>query len=103
MTFGFSLSIADGSNFIRGFNLLKLQFVSILVPRGVPLILAPILGVIETLSYMIRALSLESSVRGECICRAFIICYFIRGLPLRMFFNGYLFLGCFLIFIDGVY
>ena len=43
---------------LLGILTFKLEFVSVLVPRGVSLILAPILGVIETLSIMIRALSL---------------------------------------------
>lgn len=36
----------------------KVLFLSLLVPGGVPLSLAPFLSVIETLSYGIRAISL---------------------------------------------
>ena len=53
VTFGFSLSIMMGVTLL-GVLTFKIEFVSILVPRGVPLILTPILGVIETLRYMIR-------------------------------------------------
>ena len=76
----------------------KIEFVSILVPRGVPLILAPILGVIETLSYMIRALSLGLRL-GANVSAGHLLFAILSGFAFNLFFNGYLFLGCFLIFI----
>ncbi len=57
VTFGLSLSIMLSVTLL-GVWRFKLGYLSLLVPRGVPLLLAPILGVIETLSYVIRALSL---------------------------------------------
>ena len=57
MTFGLSLSILIAVTLL-GFTTFKLNFLSILMPGGVPLMLAPFLVGIETLSYMIRAISL---------------------------------------------
>ena len=52
---GFSFSIMMAVTFV-GVLTFKIEFVSLLVPRGVPTILAPILVVIETLSYLIKAI-----------------------------------------------
>ena len=57
VTFGLSFSIMLSVTLL-GVWRFKLGYLSLLVPRGVPLLLAPLLGVIETLSYVIRALSL---------------------------------------------
>lgn len=57
VTFGLSLSIIVGVT-ILGFMAFKLNFLSILVPGGAPLGLAPFLVLIETVGYMARALSL---------------------------------------------
>ena len=97
VTFGFSLSIMMGVTLL-GVLTFKIEFVSILVPRGVPLILAPILGVIETLSYMIRALSLGLRL-GANVSAGHLLFAILSGFAFNLFFNGYLFLGCFLIFI----
>ena len=57
ITLGISVSIIIAV-ILLGFFTFKLNFLSILMPAGVPLVLAPFLVVIETLSYLIRAISL---------------------------------------------
>ena len=57
VTFGLSLSIIMGVT-ILGFRRFKLKFLSILVPGGAPLVLAPFLVLIETIGYISRAVSL---------------------------------------------
>lgn len=57
ITFGLSLSILTAVT-ISGLRRFRLDFLSILMPGGVPLVLAPFLVVIETTSYLIRAISL---------------------------------------------
>lgn len=56
-TLGFSFSIVIGVTF-SGFYKFKKDFFSILMPSGAPLILAPLLILIETVSYISRAVSL---------------------------------------------
>ena len=77
VTFGLSLSIMIGVT-ILGFLTFKIEYLSILVPGGVPLILAPFLVIIETLSYMLRAISLGVRLAANISAGAFIICHFIR-------------------------
>ena len=57
ITLGISVSIIIAV-ILSGFLKFKLNFLSILMPAGVPLVLAPFLVVIETVSYLIRAISL---------------------------------------------
>ena len=57
VTLGFSFSIVIGVTF-SGFYKFKKDFFSILMPSGAPLILAPLLILIETVSYISRAVSL---------------------------------------------
>jgi len=57
ITLGISLSIIMAVTLLGFFNF-KLNFLSILMPGGVPLVMAPFLVVIETVSYLIRAISL---------------------------------------------
>lgn len=57
VTFGLSLSIIVGVT-ILGFMAFKFNFLSILVPGGAPLVLAPFLVLIETIGYISRAVSL---------------------------------------------
>lgn len=57
VTFGLSLSIIVGVT-ILGFMAFNLKFLSILVPGGAPLVLAPFLVLIETIGYISRAVSL---------------------------------------------
>ena len=57
ITLGISLTIIMAVTLLGILNF-KLNFLSILMPGGVPLVLAPFLVVIETISYLIRAISL---------------------------------------------
>nr|YP_001648456.1 ATP synthase F0 subunit 6 [Amphimedon compressa]ABW76531.1 ATP synthase F0 subunit 6 [Amphimedon compressa] len=57
VTFGLSLSIIIGVT-ILGLTAFKSNFLSILVPNGAPLVLAPFLVLIETIGYISRAVSL---------------------------------------------
>ena len=57
ITLGLSVSIIIAVTLLGVFTF-KLNFFSILMPGGVPLVLAPFLVVIETVSYLIKAISL---------------------------------------------
>lgn len=57
VTFGLSLSIFIGITIV-GFQIHGLHFFSFLLPKGAPLILAPLLVVLELVSYCFRAISL---------------------------------------------
>ena len=74
---------------ILGFLTFKIEYLSILVPGGVPLILAPFLVIIETLSYMLRAISL--GVRLD-ISAGHLLFAILSGFVFNLLFNGYLIL-----------
>lgn len=57
VTFGLSLSLFIGITIV-GFQVHGLHFFSFLLPKGAPLILAPLLVVLELVSYCFRAISL---------------------------------------------
>ena len=57
ITLGLSVSIIIGVT-LKGFLAFKLNFLCMFMPGGVPLVLAPFLVVIETVSYLIKAISL---------------------------------------------
>ena len=57
VTFGLSLSLFIGITII-GFQIHGLHFFSFFLPKGAPLILAPLLVVLEIVSYSFRAVSL---------------------------------------------
>jgi F-type H+-transporting ATPase subunit a len=57
ITFGLSLSIFIGVTIV-GFQSHGLHFFSFLLPKGAPLILAPLLVILELVSYCFRAVSL---------------------------------------------
>lgn len=97
VTFGLSLSIMIFVTFL-GVLTFKMEYFSILVPMGVPLLLAPPLAVIETLSYIIRALSLGLRL-GANITAGHLLFAILSGFTLQLFLNGHLFLTCFLIII----
>jgi len=97
MTFGLSLSIMMFVTLL-GVLIFRMEYLSILVPRAVPLLLAPLLGVIETLSYMIRALSLGLRL-GANITAGHLLFAILSGFAFHLFLKGYLFLTCFLIVI----
>nr|YP_004327735.1 ATP synthase F0 subunit 6 [Placozoan sp. 'Shirahama']ABI53776.1 ATP synthase F0 subunit 6 [Placozoan sp. BZ49]BAJ09640.1 ATP synthase F0 subunit 6 [Placozoan sp. 'Shirahama']BBI37437.1 ATP synthase F0 subunit a [Placozoa sp. H9 HM-2017] len=57
ITLGLSLTIIIGTT-LAGLITFRFNFFSILMPQGAPLALAPLLTIIETLSYISRAISL---------------------------------------------
>ena len=57
VTFGLSLSLFIGIT-LYGFQIHGLHFFSFLLPKGAPLLLAPLLVVLELVSYCFRAVSL---------------------------------------------
>lgn len=57
VTFGLSLSLFIGITIV-GFQIHGLHFFSFLLPKGAPLVLAPLLVVLELVSYCFRAVSL---------------------------------------------
>ena len=57
VTFGLSLSLFIGVTIV-GFQIHGLHFFSFLLPKGAPLLLAPLLVVLELVSYCFRAISL---------------------------------------------
>ena len=97
MTFGLSLSILIAVT-ISGFISFKLKFLSILMPGGVPLVLAPILVLIETMSYMIRAISLGVRLAAN-ISAGHLLFAIISGFAFNMLVNGLVVLSLFPILI----
>ena len=99
VTFGLSLSIMISVT-ILGFLTFKVEFFSILVPGGVPLILAPPLVIIETLSYMIRAISLGVRLAAN-ISAGHLLFAILSGFAFNLLFNGFYVLGVFPVLIMG--
>lgn len=99
VTFGLSLSIMVSVT-ILGFLNFKVEFFSILVPGGVPLILAPFLVIIETLSYMIRPISLGVRLAAN-ISAGHLLFAILSGFAFNLLFNGFFVLGVFPVLILG--
>ena len=99
VTFGLSLSIMVAVT-ISGVIAFKMGFFSILVPGGVPLILAPFLVIIETLSYMIRAISLGVRLAAN-ISAGHLLFAILSGFAFNLLFNGFIILGSFPVLIMG--
>nr|YP_009158761.1 ATP synthase F0 subunit 6 [Crella elegans]AKO90218.1 ATP synthase F0 subunit 6 [Crella elegans] len=100
VTFGLSLSIMIAVTLL-GVLTFKTQFFSILVPGGVPLSLAPFLVIIETLSYMIRAISLGVRLFAN-ISAGHLLFAILSGFAFNLLLNGFLFLGGFPVLIMGL-
>ena len=97
MTFGLSLSIIIAVALL-GFINFKLNFLSILMPGGVPLGLAPFLVIIETLSFMIRAISLGVRLAAN-ISAGHLLFAILSGFAFSMLSNGLVGLSIFPIMI----
>lgn len=93
ITFGLSLSILIAVT-ISGFISFNLNFLSILMPGGVPLVLAPVLVLIETMSYVIRAISLGVRLAAN-ISAGHLLFAIISGFAFNMMANGLLVLSLF--------
>nr|YP_001633635.1 ATP synthase F0 subunit 6 [Negombata magnifica]CAM06600.1 ATP synthase F0 subunit 6 [Negombata magnifica] len=99
VTFGLSLSIMTAVTLL-GFLTFKIEFLSILVPGGVPLIMAPFLVIIETLSYMLRAISLGVRLAAN-ISAGHLLFAILSGFAFNLLFNGFLILGGIPVLIMG--
>lgn len=93
MTFGLSLSILIAVTLL-GLITFKLNFLSILMPGGVPLVLAPFLVLIETISYMIRAISLGVRLAAN-ISAGHLLFAILSGFAFNMLTNGLIVLSFF--------
>uniref|UniRef100_A0AAU8HNV9 ATP synthase subunit a n=1 Tax=Porifera sp. TaxID=3140030 RepID=A0AAU8HNV9_9METZ len=93
MTFGLSLSIMIAVTLL-GFITFKLNFLSILMPGGVPLVLAPFLVIIETFSYMIRAISLGVRLAAN-ISAGHLLFAILSGFAFKMLSGGLVVLSLF--------
>lgn len=97
ITFGLSLSILIAVTLL-GFITFKFNFLSILMPGGIPLVLAPFLVIIETISYMIRAISLGVRLAAN-ISAGHLLFTILSGFAFNMLANGLIFLSIFPILI----
>ena len=66
LTLSLSLSIIIAVTII-GFKTHKISFFSVLIPEGTPLALVPLLVIIESLSYVSRAVSLGVRLGANCL------------------------------------
>nr|AAK51958.1 ATP synthase F0 subunit 6 [Halichondria sp. RFW-2001] len=97
MTFGMSLSILIAVT-VSGFITFKFDFLSILMPGGVPLVLAPVLILIETMSYVIRAISLGVRLAAN-ISAGHLLFAILSGFAYSMMINGLMVLSIFPVLI----
>lgn len=86
ITFGFSLAIWIAVTLL-GLSNFKLQFLSMFMPPGSPIILAPLLVFIELLSYTARAISLGVRLAAN-ITSGHILLAIISGFAWKMFTFG---------------
>ena len=91
ITMGLSVSIIIAVT-LKGFLTFKLNFLSILMPGGVPLVLAPFLVVIETASYLIKAISLGVRLAAN-ISAGHLLFAILSGFAFNMLSNGMLILS----------
>jgi F-type H+-transporting ATPase subunit a len=93
VTFGLSLSIITGVTLL-GFLTFRFNFLSILMPGGAPLVLAPFLVIIETLSYVSRAISLGVRLAANLIA-GHLLFAIMSGFAFNMITNGLVVLSVF--------
>lgn len=93
ITFGLSLSILVGVTLL-GIIKFKWDFLSIFMPGGAPLFLAPILIPIETTSYLSRALSLGLRLAAN-LTAGHLLFAIISGFTFTMLINGLFVLSLF--------
>lgn len=97
ITFGLSLSIIIAVVLLGLINF-KWNFLSMLMPGGVPLGLAPFLVIIETLSFMVRAISLGVRLAAN-ISAGHLLFGIISGFAFTMLSSGLVVLSFFPIMI----
>lgn len=93
MTFGLSLSIMIAVTLL-GFITFKLNFLSIFMPGGAPLILAPLLVLIETVSYITRVISLGLRLAAN-ISAGHLLFAILSGFAFNMLSSGLVILSLF--------
>jgi F-type H+-transporting ATPase subunit a len=86
VTFGLSLSLFIGITII-GFQTHGLHFCSFLLPKGAPLALAPLLVVLELISYCFRAVSLGVRLFANMMAGHTLV-KIIAGFSWTMFYTG---------------
>ena len=91
ITLGISLTIIMVVTLLGVLNF-KLNFLSILMPGGVPLVLAPFLVVIETVSYLIRAISLGVRLAAN-ISAGHLLFAILSGFAFNMLSSGMIILS----------
>ena len=91
ITLGISLTIIMAVTLLGVLNF-KLNFLSILMPGGVPLVLAPFLVVIETVSYLIRAISLGVRLAAN-ISAGHLLFAILSGFAFNMLSSGMIILS----------
>nr|YP_006576454.1 ATP synthase F0 subunit 6 [Stichopathes luetkeni]AFO73222.1 ATP synthase F0 subunit 6 [Stichopathes luetkeni] len=87
VTLGLSFSIVIGVT-LAGIWKFKWNFLSILMPDGAPLGLAPLLVLIETVSYISRAISLGVRLAANLSAGAFTIFAILAGFSFSMLTAG---------------
>jgi ATP synthase subunit 6 len=93
MTFGLSLSIMIAVTLL-GFITFRLNFLSIFTPGGAPLVLAPLLVLIETVSYITRVISLGLRLAAN-ISAGHLLFAILSGFAFNMLSNGLVILSLF--------
>lgn len=93
ITFGLSFSILIGVTLL-GVLTFKFNFFSIFMPSGAPLVLAPLLVHIETLSYISRALSLGLRLAAN-LTAGHLLFAIMSGFTFNMLANGLIFTSLF--------
>ena len=93
VTFGLSLSILIGVTIIGLFKF-RANFMSLFVPGGAPLVLAPFLVLIETISYLSRAISLGVRLAAN-LSAGHLLFAILSGFTFDMLTNGLALLSVF--------
>nr|WGM81678.1 ATP synthase F0 subunit 6 [Mastigias papua] len=93
ITFGISLSILIAVT-ILGVKNFKFDFFSMLMPQGAPMGLAPLLVLIETASYLSRAISLGVRLAAN-LSAGHLLFAILASFSYKMLINGMLFLSLF--------
>lgn len=91
LTFGIALSVMMGVT-ILGLYRFRLDYLSILVPGGIPLLIGPFLVIVETASYLIRAISLGVRLAAN-ISAGHLLFAILASFAFDLWMNGLRLLG----------
>jgi len=89
ITFSLSFTIVLATT-ILGFQVHKLKFFSLLVPAGCPLVLVPLLVLIEFISYLARNISLGLRLAAN-ILSGHMLLYILAGFTYNIMTSGIIF------------